>query len=258
MTLMLLSVVFGLMIGSFLNVCIYRMQREQSIIRPRSRCPACGASIAWYDNIPVISFLLLGGKCRNCSAAVSWRYSLVELLCALMAMGLVHRWQGQWLWLAGVFICACMLFIITFIDLDTFLIPDELSLGLVITGLVFSFVNPYLSGSLWLKPVYSLAGGAVGFILMWFLAVSGEKIFKKEAVGGGDLKLLAGIGAMLGWQGAASTLLLASFLGSVYGLSLMAMKKARRDDPIPFGPFLAAGAMINLFKFIPLSSFLLM
>lgn len=253
-----IAAVFGLIIGSFLNVCIFRMPKDLSLAGPRSFCPYCDKPVVFYDNIPVVSFLLLRGKCRNCRTPISWRYPAVEILTAVLTALMAARWHGSWAW-SAVCLAACYaLIVITFIDLETFLIPDELSLGLVVLGIGSSFVNPYFSGaSLW-KPVESLAGGAAGFALVWLLAVTGEKLFKKEAMGGGDLKLMAGLGTLLGWQGAVSTLIMGSVLGAVYGISLVIRRKAGRSDPIPFGPFLAAGAVINLFHFVPLSVFLWM
>lgn len=254
--LIFISAIFGLIIGSFLNVCIFRMPKDLSIAGPRSFCPYCNRPVAFYDNIPVISYMLLKGKCRNCSAPISWRYPAVELLTAVLTAVIAVRWSGLWAWSAACLVSCYILIVVTFIDLETFLIPDELSLGLAGLGLVSSFANPYFSGTAVWKLFESIAGGGAGFILVWVLAVTGEKIFKKEAMGGGDLKLMAGLGTLLGWQGAVSTFIIGSVLGSVYGIILMIRKKAGRGDPIPFGPFLAAGAVINLFKLVPLSAFL--
>ena len=136
------------------------------------------------------------------------------------------------------------------------IIPDELSLGLVGLGLLTFWVNPNFSGSILNKFFYSFLGVLTGFILLWVLAEAGEKIFKKEAMGGGDLKLMMGIGALLGWQGVISTLMIGSLFGAVYGVSLIIIGKKRRDSTIPFGPFLSLGAIVNLYQFIPLSAFM--
>ncbi len=245
--LIFITLISGFALGSFLNVCIYRIPRGMSVVKPRSRCPSCLKVIAFYDNIPVISYLLLRGRCRNCSSPIPWKYPAVEILASVLTLGIVMKWHGQWLWMAACLIACCLLIVITFIDIETFLIPDELSGGLVGLGLLSSFVNPYFQGPAWWKGLESVIGGVAGFVIMWILAIAGEKLFKKEAMGGGDLKFLAGIGTLLGWQGAVSTLMLGSVFGSVYGVSLILLKKAGRSDPIPFGPFLAAGALINIF-----------
>lgn len=249
----------GLIIGSFLNVCIYRMPLEdKSIINPpQSACPACGHPISWYDNIPLLSFLLLGGKCRSCKKPISWRYPAVELVTGVLTVCFVSKNMPLWWWTAGVLLAVYALLVLSVIDLDHFIIPDELSLGLIGVGLVFAAVNPNFSGGFWHRIMESAIGGAVGFGLFMFIAVLGEWVFKKEAMGGGDIKLMAGAGTLIGWQGVFSTLMIGSAVGSVYGVALMLRKKVGRGDPIPFGPFLSAGILVNLYQLIPLSAFIM-
>ena len=163
----IISGCFGLILGSFLNVCIYRLPREESLVRPRSRCPGCGAQIRWYDNVPVLSFLLLGAKCRDCKHPISWRYPLVELLCAVIAILFMSRSIGSPLWLAVSLTAAYGLVTLSFIDIDTMMIPDEISIGLAVLGLAFFWVNPNFSGGLWARFFQSLGGAAGGFFLMW-------------------------------------------------------------------------------------------
>jgi len=251
-----LSAVFGLVAGSFLNVCIWRLPREKSIVWPGSGCPACGTPIKFYDNIPLLSFILLGGRCRKCRAPISRRYPLVEALTAALTTAFLLR-PYPVVWLAAGLLAVYAIIVLSFIDMEFFIIPDELSLGLLGLGIAVFWANPNFTGSVLSKLGQALGGGAAGFGLMWLLAVAGEKLFGKEAMGGGDLKLMAGVGSLVGWQGMLSTLLIGSFFGSVYGLSLLLLKKAGRADPIPFGPFLGMAAAINLYKLIPLSAFIL-
>ncbi|MEK7234665.1 MAG: A24 family peptidase [Elusimicrobiota bacterium] len=252
----LVAGLFGSLYGSFLNVVIYRLPREESIVTPRSRCPHCGKPIGWRDNLPVLSWLLLRGRGRCCLKPISVRYPLVEAATALLAAGLWLKW-GETPVFAGGSILACgTLLSVALIDWDTFLIPDELSIGLAPVGLLFSPFNPYfdagLFGAWWLAPWWSVRGAVFGFGLGWAVAAAGEAIFKKEAFGGGDVKLLAGIGAWTGATGVFDCLMIGSMLGSIYGLALLRTGRAKRSDAIPFGPFLVAGAVFNFFKLLPL------
>ncbi|MBI4249952.1 MAG: prepilin peptidase [Elusimicrobia bacterium] len=259
MSLAALVLIFflGLCAGSFLNVVIHRLPLEISVVRPGSRCPRCQAPIAFYDNIPILSYILLGARCRRCREPISLRYPLVELLTGGLFAGLAYRWDGLWLWIAAVLLAASALIALSFIDLDTFTIPDALSLGLAGLGLLSSAINPYFSGPWSARLLQCLAGALTGFLLTWATAVLGEKIFKKEALGGGDIKLLTGIGALTGWTGAITTLTTACLFGSIYGVVLMSRRRLKRYDPVPFGPFLSLGALINLFYLIPLQLFAL-
>ena len=249
-----LAVWFGASLGSFANVLIHRLPNEQSVVRPRSRCPKCAKTIAWHDNIPVVSWLLLRGRCRGCKTRISLRYPLVEAAVAAMAWLLWRRWgevSPAWALLCAV--AACALTAVTLIDWDTFLIPDELSLCLVVVGVLFAPLNPLFgSEPFWWSWLYSLRGAAFGFALCYGVAVLGEKAFGKEAMGGGDIKLLAGVGAWSGMLGSFDCLMLGSVFGSLYGVWLMATGRLKRQDPIPFGPFLSAGALFNLFYVLPL------
>lgn len=241
----------GLVLGSFVNVLIHRIPREESIVHPRSRCPACRKPIRWYDNIPLASFAWLKGRCRSCRTRISWRYPVVEALVGMLAAGLGMRWGGDWAWLAVSLAALCVLVAIAFIDLDTMLIPDALSLGLLAGGLAVSLFNPLLDSPALPKLAESLIGAAVGFGLTWATAALGERLFKKEALGGGDIKLLAAVGAWSGWLGAFNCLFLGSLAGAVYGVYLIATGRIRRRDPMPFGPFLSLGAAFNFFYTAP-------
>ncbi len=251
----LAAAAYGACWGSFLNVVIHRLPREESLVRPRSRCPKCGKLIAWYDNVPMLSWALLKGRCRGCRKPVSLRYPLVELAVSLLTAALWLRWPGRPLWAAAAAVCAGALVAVALIDWDTFIIPDELSIGLVVAGLLVSPCNPYLDpgvfGEWWRAPWWSLRGALFGFALGWGLSAIGEWWLGKEAFGGGDVKLLAGIGAWTGMTGAYDALVLGSFLGALYSVVLMARGRLDRSDPIPFGPFLAAAAAFSLFRLLP-------
>ena len=245
--------VYGAIYGSFLNVVVWRLPREESLVRPRSRCPHCRRPIAWHDNVPVLSWLILRGRCRHCRKSISIRYPLVEASAGFLAAGLARRWPQSSAWVVGASLAAGALLAVALIDWDTFIIPDELSLGLAAAGPFFSAVNPYFACGDWRVSLWwSLRGALGGFALGWALAAGGEAAFKREALGGGDVKLLAGVGAWTGLLGAFDCLMVGSLLGTVYAVRQLVMKKAKRGDAIPFGPFLAAGAILNLFRLLPL------
>ncbi len=250
------AALFGSLYGSFLNVVIYRLPREESVVSPRSRCPHCGKPIGALDNVPVLSWLLLRGRGRCCRKPISYRYPLVEAATALLAGGLWLKWGWTPVFAACTVLACGALLAVALIDWDTFLIPDELSLGLAAAGLLVSPFNPYLDagagGARWQAPWWSLRGALTGFLMGWAVAAVGEALFKKEAFGGGDVKLLAGVGAWTGATGAFDCLMIGSTLGSVYGVALLRAGRAKRSDAIPFGPFLAAGAAFNFFKLLPL------
>ena len=245
--------VLGSIVGSFLNVCIVRMPKESSIVTPASHCMHCGHPIPWFDNIPLVSYFFLMGKCRYCNAKFSFRYFLVELLTASTFLGF-YLYFGlapllwPYLFMAGCFIVA------TFVDFEHRIIPDEISIGGMFAGLVFSFFIPQLhvpsgdpSGlALHFQGLYhSIIGVLVGGGSIYAMGVLGDFLFKKESMGGGDVKLLAMIGAFLGWKLAILTFFVAPFFGAVFGI----IEKVRtKDSAIPYGPFLVLGALICLFK----------
>lgn len=233
----------GLAVGSFLNVCIWRIPRGQSIVMPSSRCPSCGTPIRAMDNIPVLSYLLLGGRCRHCKARISPRYPLVEALNALLYVMVLYRFGLGWqlpFYLAFV----SGLIVITFIDLDFQIIPDRITLaGLPIALLAGSLLlpDPFLRmASLGYKA--SIIGALGGFGLFYAVA-----LLSRGGMGGGDIKLMAMIGALMGWKAVLLTTFLGSLAGSVVGVFLMAFKGKGRKTKIPFGPFLALGALLTLF-----------
>lgn len=232
--------ILGAAVGSFLNVCIFRMPAETSIIKPGSRCPHCLRPIRFYDNIPLISFILLRGKCRHCGAKISWRYPLVELLTAVLTVMLFLKF-GFTLNFFVFFVFASVLIVITFIDLDHQIIPDILTLPgipLFFLAAVFLVRVPWREALLGL-----LIGGGV----LLAIALVYELISKREGMGGGDIKLLAMIGGFLGWKSLLFILLFSSLFGAVVGLTLIIVKKQDMKYAVPFGPFLAAAVVAYIF-----------
>jgi len=232
--------IFGALIGSFLNVCIHRLPLEQSIVFPASHCPQCDTALRWYHNIPVVSFLLLKGRCRFCAARISRRYPAVEMLNALFYTAVFHisAYSLTSLVLFG-FISA--LIVITFIDIDYRIVPDIISLPGIPLGFGASFILPWVSWQDSLLGII-LGGGslfAVAYIYAFFTG--------KEGMGGGDIKLLAMIGAFLGFKAVLPVIFLSSLMGTAVGVPLMLLKKADGGLAIPFGPFLAAASIIYLF-----------
>jgi leader peptidase (prepilin peptidase) / N-methyltransferase len=228
--------VFGLVIGSFLNVCIVRLPEHRSIVHPPSSCPRCGTRIAWYDNIPVISFFILGRKCRSCSLPISWRYPFVEFLSAVLAALLVWRY-GPSARFAIYYALVAALIVITFIDIDHQIIPNEISLPGIVIGFLSSFINPDIG---WVSSGIGIivGGGCLLLVIGIYYLVT-----KREGMGGGDVKLLAMIGAFLGIGGVFVTVLVGSIIGSIVGLSVMIRRGENARMAIAFGPFLSLGAL---------------
>ncbi len=224
----------GLLIGSFLNVVVVRLPAHRSLWGPRSACPACGASIAWHDNIPILSFAVLRGHCRACDAAIAWRYPLVEALTAITFLG-AYSVIGAQPALVPALVLLAALIAITFIDLDHQIIPDVITLPGIVTGVVANVATGTVS---WLDSVIGAIGaGAVFFAII--LASGG-------GMGGGDMKLAAMLGAFLGWQLTLVALFLAVVAGGGAAVAVLAAGRKGRKDPIPFGPFLAAGGAAAL------------
>lgn len=245
--------VYGAVYGSFLNVLMYRLPREESVVAPRSRCPRCKKPIAWYDNLPILSWLILRGRGRCCGVKISPRYPLVECAGAVIAVVLLWRWDDAPAWAAAATAACGILLAVSYIDWHTFLIPDELSVGLLIGGILLSWLNPYFAGGAWWSALlHSLGGALFGLAVTWAIAAGGEAVLKREALGGGDVKLLAAVGAWSGATGAFDCLMIGSVLGSIYGVARILLAGARRQDAIPFGPFLAVGAAVNFFYLLPI------
>lgn len=224
----------GLIIGSFLNVAIYRIPREESIVLPASHCPACRQPIPWYDNIPLIGYLLLKGRCRSCRESISIRYPFVELLNGLGYIFLLHEFGLNWEWAAYSAFYSSLV-VVTFIDLAHQIVPDLITLpGMVIGVIVSSTVLP--TGFF-----NSFIGLFLGGVLFYLVAM-----LSRGGMGGGDIKLIAMIGAFTGWKAVLLTIFVSAFAGSILGIILMIFLGKSRKYPVPFGPFLASGAMISI------------
>ncbi|PIQ82316.1 MAG: prepilin peptidase [Candidatus Omnitrophica bacterium CG11_big_fil_rev_8_21_14_0_20_64_10] len=238
--------VVGLCVGSFLNVCIWRLPAGEQIIRGRSRCRACRKTITWRDNIPLVSFLWLRGRCRFCSAPIAWSYPAVELLTGFFFWEVFSVFGFSQV--AGVYLLlGCALIVLSVIDWRTMTLPDRITLPGIGLGLAASVMVPALHGAV--KPgqglVWGLAGLAAGGGTLWVIAWIGEKLFRREAMGGGDIKLMAMVGAVVGPVNALLiNFLLAPFFGAIVGLFV---KLRFKRDLIPYGPFLALGTAAALF-----------
>lgn len=253
--------VLGLLVGSFLNVVIYRLPimmqnewqaqcaelagqspettNEFNLSKPRSRCPRCGHAISALENVPVFSYLLLRGKCRSCQASISARYPVIEALTGLIS-GVV-AWQFGFDWSClGALVLSWSLIALTFIDLDHQLLPDKITLPLIWVGIFFNLFSVYTDLA------SSVIGAIAGYLSLWSIYHLFRLITGKEGMGYGDFKLLAALGAWLGWQYLPVIVLLSSLVGAVIGISLILLRKHQRDIPIPFGPYLAAAGWIAL------------
>ncbi|HZV55096.1 MAG TPA: A24 family peptidase [Rhodocyclaceae bacterium] len=262
------SVLLGLAIGSFLNVVIHRLPRMMerdwaaqcaelrgeplaegeplSLVRPRSRCPNCNRQIHALENIPLLSFIVLGGHCKGCGMPIGWRYPIVEALTGLL-FGLV-AWQiGPTLAAAGAMAFVAAMIALTFIDFDTQLLPDDITLPLLWAGLLLNVSGTFTDIT------SAVSGAAAGYLSLWAVYWLFKLTTGKEGMGYGDFKLLAAIGAWLGWQVLPLTILMSSFVGAVVGITLILFARHGRNVPIPFGPYLAVAGIIALFWGKPLT-----
>lgn len=237
--LALVTFISGAVIGSFLNVCIRRLPAGESVVYPPSHCPGCGARIRSRDNIPLLSFALLRGRCRSCRTAISWRYPAVEALTGGLSVVLLYRFGlSPALVINAAFVAA--LIVVSFIDLDHQIIPDAISLPGIVIGLALSAAGqgpPLLD---------SLIGALLGGGILYGVAIGYHALTGREGMGGGDIKLLAMVGAFLGWRDVLVTLIVGSFTGAAVGIALIAIQRADARVPIPFGPFLAIGGVCAL------------
>ena len=271
-----LAGVLGLMVGSFLNVVIHRLPRMMeaawaadlkamqagdqadahadgtaaapfNLMVPRSRCPHCGHAIRAWENIPVVGWLMLGGKCSSCKAPISVRYPLIELLTGVLS-GLAIWHFGATLAGAGALLLLWFLVALTFIDADTQLLPDSMTLPLLWIGLALNLSETYTS-----LPS-AVIGAMVGYLLLWGIYWAFKLLTGKEGMGYGDFKLLAALGAWFGWQAIPSIILLSSVVGAVVGIGLIVLARRGREVPIPFGPYLAGAGALTLFLREPLGA----
>jgi leader peptidase (prepilin peptidase)/N-methyltransferase len=226
----------GLVIGSFLNVCIHRLPRRTSIVSPGSQCPQCGYVLRWYDNVPVLSYVLLGGRCRGCKARISARYPIVELItmAVFVAHGLVF---GIDIMLVPRLLFACALIVLFAIDLEHHLLLDVITLPGIVVGLAFSLLLPPGIQS-------AVIGVLVGGGVLWLIGEAYYRYAGEEGMGGGDVKMLAMIGAFLGWKLAVLTLVFSSLAGSIVGLLVIATRRGGMKYALPYGTFLAIGALV--------------
>ena len=231
---------FGLVTGSFVNVLVHRLPRGMSVVRPASRCPMCGGPIRWYDNVPLVSWLILGAKCRDCRAPISARYPLVELANgALWSLGFLRAPSLPDFVSSAFFCSACLALLL--IDAEFHLLPDAITLTGLCAGLALSFLSSLRT------PLSAVLGAALGAGSLWLVAFVYEKATGQEGMGLGDVKMLGMVGAFLGPSGVVVTVLLASVAGSVVGLALVAARRGDMKMALPFGVFLAMGAVAALF-----------
>jgi leader peptidase (prepilin peptidase)/N-methyltransferase len=238
--MVLAALLLGLAVGSFLNVVVSRLPAQRSLVRPRSACPACGAAIAWHDNIPILSFLMLRARCRACEIRISWRYPLLEAVTGTLFAAVAAAFGASVDFvIAAAFLAA--LLAITVIDIDHQIIPNAITYPGIAAGLLASLLSPRLS---WLDAVLGVVVGGGIFLL---IAEGSLRIMGQEGMGGGDVKLGAMLGAFLGWKAMLVTILLAVVGGGIVAGLLIVTGLKGRKDPIPFGPFLTAAGAIGFF-----------
>jgi len=227
--------VIGLLFGSFANVCVHRIPLRISVVTPRSRCPSCENSIAWYDNIPLLSWLILGGKCRHCEAPISVRYPILELLMGLSWAGITWHYGFSPVLLQALLLVS-LLWILTLIDLETGLLPNLLTFPGIAIGLAFAFWLGYIEDA--------VIGAVVGYGFFWLVAKLFLLVTGREGMGYGDFKLLAMLGAFMGWQALPFIVFTSSLVGAVVGILFLVLSKKDVRTEIPFGPYLAGAGMI--------------
>jgi leader peptidase (prepilin peptidase)/N-methyltransferase len=230
--------VIGLAVGSFLNVCIYRLPRGESLVRPRSRCPHCGWALAWFDNIPVLSWLALGGRCRQCREPIAWRYPVVEVVTALTWI-LIAWMTPPGALLVSRLVLATALIVLFMIDLEHQILPNVITLPGIGLGFLFSLVAPP-------GPVASIVGALLGAGILYAIAAGYYMLRGEEGMGMGDVKMLAMLGAFLGWKAVLLTLVLSSFAGAIVGVIVLLVSRESLRYALPFGTFLALGALVSM------------
>ncbi|MEA3506312.1 MAG: prepilin peptidase [Elusimicrobiota bacterium] len=236
--------IFGLIFGSFANVVIWRFPRGLSVVRPGSYCPKCEKNIPLYHNVPILSYIILRGKCASCGESISTRYPIIELLTALVTLSWFMKFNLSFT--AFLFAVSGLLIIIASgIDIDYKILPPQFTYSLIVIGIIFSPFNSFLEGGFLGGGILtSLGGAAVGALLIYIVRFAGTKVFKKEAMGLGDMKLTAGLGALTGPAGVLWTLFIGSLLGSIAGIGIKTAGRAEKLQEIPFGPYLGAGMVI--------------
>lgn len=257
MTIIIPLLILGLVIGSFLNVVIYRVPRKLSVVSPaRSYCPRCSTTLSWFENIPVLSWIVLGGRCRHCKARISGQYPLVELLSGVFAI-LSYLHFGLTITALIVYALSVTLVAISFIDLEFRIIPNVISLPGITIGLLLGITSQFTHAFSWpitTGAIDSLIGMLIGGGIFYFIAWIYYLMTKKIGLGGGDIKLLGMTGAILGWESVPQTIILGSIIGSIVGIGAMLVYKTGRNTEIPFGPWLSLGAILYIFADLPIFS----
>ena len=252
--LSIITVVFSLLIGSFLNVVIVRLPRQMhwqwekdeqgaapppGIVWPPSHCPSCEHALSWWENLPLLSYLLLRGRCRACGAGISLRYPLVEALTALLSLLVVLILGPQWSTVAAL-VLTWALIALAFIDLEHFLLPDRITLPLLAVGLLVNTIGGFTD------PLSALIGAVSGYGILWAVYHAYRALTGREGFGYGDFKLLGALGAWLGWQLLPLVILLSAGVGAAIGITLILLRRHQRSEPLPFGPFLAGAGWLAL------------
>lgn len=255
---LILSFIVGSMVGSFLNVCVYRLPRNESIVKPRSRCPKCGNSIAWYDNIPVISWLVLGAHCRHCHEVISWQYPLVEAITGALFAGVFWRF-GFCIASPVYMLLAAGLVLVTFIDLTHWIIPNEVTIPGVFIGLGCALAGMFYPATGFVETdiLSALIGMVIGGAVLYSLDKITVLLLRKPGMGFGDVKLLAMLGAFLGWKNVILVIVVASLVGSAVGIVMVLIHRGKADENrpsdlpkghyLPFGPYLCIAGLVALF-----------
>lgn len=258
--------IYGSLIGSFLNVAIYRLPLERSVVLPGSACGTCGTPLRWWENLPIVAYFYLGGRCSVCGSSYSWRYAAIEAFTACMSVFLYYFYNGVNAEFVYAFIFLCLLIVVFFTDFDHWIILDSISYGGMIVGLVGAFFIPMradftffdfsllpdclksyeAAGNSWLNGLSSLYGIVLGASFYWAIQSIGKLVSRQEAMGSGDIKLAAMIGSFLGWNLGLISFFLSFVLGAAVAVLMMALSGKRGKDPLPLGTFMAIGAFVCL------------
>lgn len=258
--------IYGSLIGSFLNVAIYRLPLERSVVLPGSACGTCGTPLRWWENLPIVAYFYLGGRCSVCGSSYSWRYAAIEAFTACMSVFLYYFYNGVNAEFIYAFIFLCLLIVVFFTDFDHWIILNSVSYGGMVVGLIGAFFIPMRAdftffdfsllpdclkgceavGSSWLNGLSSLYGMALGAAFYWAIQSIGKFVSKQEAMGSGDIKLAAMIGSFLGWNLGLISFFLSFVLGAVLAVLMMLVSGKRGKDPLPLGTFMAVGAFVCL------------
>ncbi len=249
----------GACLGSFLNVCVLRIPEGLSIVRPASRCPGCGHSLSWYENIPLLSFLFLRGRCRSCSKPISWQYPLVEAVTGLLFVLSAWRFGEDPLKLAGFLVLGAFCIVLSFIDIRTMTLPNAVVFPLMAVATLYAPWNAWLGARWDARLVDMVLGFLVGAGILFAFGWVGTLLLGKDALGGGDIKLLGALGMVLGWQGILDGLFFGSIISGLLGGFLILSGRIKAKTPLPYGPFLCLGCLAAaLWPFLGISFWMTM